>query len=448
MSCNYICPTPIEQEIEDVPATGYDPFYFPAEGDLLAFFFTEQTFLQVLSALMNGSQLTYGAEGRQVLWYFLQNVEFPVTICAKIIDCITNDEDVRHALADWLATDPAATNVIQGIVNAGGPITGGGTVILTADDDDALFGACTFLIDTMHDAIVDFNQLAEVGTNTRERANIILQAIPGFGDAIAAIPEYVDEVFTDVIEVFEAQYTTTPKTGSRDRLRCGVFCLARTNDRTLTWDLIETYFWNLVSFESTTLNLALDFVGFLVTGSWAGQDVVNISFAQMATAMSVGNKFGTQTFPNLQVVMKLGLNNPDSDWRTLCEDCPPTPRYPLITGIPASFPDQVNTFFGYDGDYDLWDITTSDCPMTVMMDNGQTYTHGYNVGIDNGSGGFVNATITDDVTDGNTDWCLWLDHDGALLNARHFPFTSGPGVVIAQGCTTGIVTCRVKVKPR
>ncbi len=442
MACNYICPTPIAQEIEVIPDTGYDPFYFSNDGDVLLFKFTAQSFTRVLSALINGAQLTYGAEGMQVVWDFLVNVEYPLPICEQIIDCITNDSDTRRALSDWLATDPNATNVIQGLINAGGPITGGGGTILTADNDDALFGACTYLVDTMHDAIVDFNQQAELGTNLRERANIILQAIPGFGDAIAAIPEYVDELFDNVIEVFEGQYSTTPITGSRDRLRCGVFCLARNNGRTLTWDLIETYFWSLVSFESTIPNLALDFVGFLVTGSWSGQDVVNISFANMATALSVGNKFGTQTFPNLQTIMKLGLNNPDSDWTTLCEDCPPEPRWPMENGQPSTFPGQVLIFDGFDGDWDLWHTTSVNCPETFEMDNGQTYTHGYNVKrVDN-----LDFYIDDNVTDGNTAWCLWLNMLGGLLNARHFPPTTDTSIVIAQGNTTSNILCHFKVK--
>lgn len=327
---------PIDQEIESVPPTGYAPILFSGETTKVIFEFNDTKFLKVLSALINGAALTYPDTFLQVVWYFLQNVEYPVTICEQIVDCITNDSDVRDALSNWLETDPNATRIIQGIVSKGSKAPGGAGV--TAGDDDALFGACTFLVDTMHDAIVDFNQLAEVGTNTRERANIILQAIPVFGDAIASIPEYVDELFADVIEVFEAQYTTTPETGSRDRLRCGLFCLAKANDRVLSWDLIKQYFWDLVNFESTTLNIALDFVGFLVTGSWAGQDVVNISFANMSTAMELGSKFGTQTFPNLQTIMNLGLNNPDGDWVTVCVDCAPpvTGHWSIYTANPFS----------------------------------------------------------------------------------------------------------------
>ncbi len=322
---------PIDQEIVSVPDTGYAPILFSEEVTKVVFEFNDTTFLQVLSALINGAALTYPDTFLQVVWYFLQNVEYPVAICEQIIDCITNDSDTRNALSDWLASDPAAQQTIQDMINKGSSVKGGGTSIVTATDDDALFGACTFLIDTMHDAITDFDQLAELGTNFRERADIILQAIPVFGDAIAAIPEYIDELFDNVIEVFDGQYTTTPITGSRDRLRCGIFCLAKLNDRVLTWDLIETYFWDLVSFESTIPNLALDFVGFLATGSWSGQDVVNISFANMATALSAGNKFGVQTFPNLGVIMQLGANNPDADWATVCTECIDCPTYALNT---------------------------------------------------------------------------------------------------------------------
>lgn len=308
-----------------MPETGYSPFYFPADGGSTVFRFTDETFTRVLSALINGAALTYPDTWLQVVWDLLVNVEYPVAICEQIIDCITNDSDTRDALYDWLSTDPRAKSLIQTIIDTGS--SGGTGVGITADNLDALFGACTFLIDTMHDAIVDFDELTEVGTNLRERANIILQAIPGFGDAIAAIPEYVDSLFENIIELFDAQYTTTPITGSRDRLRCGLFCLAKLNGRTLTWEIVQTYFWDLVSFESTIPNLALDFVGFLVTGSWSGQDIVNISFANMATAMRVGSKFGTQTFPNIQAIMALGLNNPDSDWVTLCVECATTYVY-------------------------------------------------------------------------------------------------------------------------
>lgn len=401
MSCNYICPTNIVQEIEAVPSTGYAPFYFPPEGDLLAFFFTADTFTRVYSALVNGSQLTYGNEGTQVLWDFLQNVEYPVTICEKMIDCITNDSDVRDALYNWLSTDPRAQNLIQGIVSKGS--SGGGSVGVTAENDDALFGACTFLVDTMHDAIVDFNQKAELGTNLRERANIILQAIPVFGDAIASIPEYIDELFADVIEVFEGQYDTVPITGSRDRLRCGLFCLAQANDRALTWELVQTYFWDLVSFESTIPNLALDFVGFLATGSWAGQDVVNISFANMATAMTVGSKFGNAIFPNLQTIMSLGLNNPDGDWATVCEDCPPpvTGHWVIYTDNPfgggqpcgtITSQDDHNVEFssslGSDGKYRISGL--SDMCLSIVS-GAITGTSG--VTGDCGCGGYVGALI-------------------------------------------------------
>lgn len=124
-------------------------------------------------------------------------------------------------------------------------------------------------------------------------------------------------------------------------------------------------------------------------------------------------------------------------------DCPcELPRHAVESGS-SFFDTEVFTFIERDGDYDVWSVTTVDCPMTIVMDNGQQYTHGYNVKFVSGAA----FDIDDDIPLGNSVWALWLDAASALLNARHFPNTSGPGQMVAQGHVTANTTCRFKIKP-
>jgi len=331
--------TPLDQEIASVPDEGYAPFYFGPEASLLLFRFNADTFLKVLSALMNGAALTYPDEYLQVVWYFLENVEFPVEFCAQMIACFETDPDVQQAIAaliasneyvqqalrDFIASDPDIRNTIAGIGNKGTPITNPTNPIIETDDLPALFGAVTYLVDTMNGANEDLYQALEASTNKRELGQILFEAIP----VLETLPfdeasEYIDALAEDVAEGYAAQYTTTPITGMRDRLRCGLFCLARANDNMLSWDLIANYFWGEVGFTvADYVDTFVDYVNFFLSGSWTGDEIVLISFGNIASVLSTSQIFSEMTFPSLASIMALGQNDPDPDWETLCEDCPP-----------------------------------------------------------------------------------------------------------------------------
>jgi len=301
----------LEQEVEELPPGSPQPFYFGVDGDALIFRFTEAEFNAVYTALKNGCDLTYGENGQQVLWYFMRNVEYPEVpepvSCEDIQDCIEETPGTRQTIQDI---------VYQGTQPAGGTIYG------QNNDLDRLFGMIRFLVDTIHDGCVDVFEIASVESDNRKRAKLFLEAIPGaellpFDEAA----EYVDDLLSGIGSEFNTQWTTTPITGVRDKICCGLFCLARNNDNGLTWALIRDYFWSLVSYESPGLNQFVDFVGYLITNSWAGEDIVNISFANFAAAMDASGRFGELLFPALSTIMQLGANNPDPDWELICEEC-------------------------------------------------------------------------------------------------------------------------------
>jgi hypothetical protein len=289
---------------------------------------------RLLSSVYTGADICYPEISDTVRWVLLRAVEQPVSICDMIINCINTNPATRAALRDFVLNDDAIQQMIQNQINAGKPINPE-IGILQNDDLDALFGAVTFLVDTIHDAIVDFNDDAEASTNSRELGQIIFEAIP----IVETLPfnevsDYIDTLYNQIIEVFDSQWDTTPITGTRDRIRCALFCIARDNGNGLTWDLIQDYFYQRTGFNwSTTLNIMLEFANFVTTGTWSGEEVVDISFGNFAAAMSGMGKFGEMLFPSLTSIMRLGQNNPDSDWEIVCEDCTPEPRTPVINSL-------------------------------------------------------------------------------------------------------------------
>jgi len=324
------------QELEGYEASSATPQTVSGPDNTIILQVSYEEWIKLLSSVYTGADICYPEESDTVRWTLLRAVEQPVSICEKIIQCIETDTDVQDALTEFILNNEAIQNMIQQQINAGKPINPE-VEVLQNDDLDRLFGAITFLVDTMHDAIVDFNEDAEAANNSRELGQIIFEAIP----IVETLPfdqvsDYIDTLYEQIVEIFNSQWDTTPITGTRDRIRCALFCIARANGNALTWELIQDYFYSLTGFTwSQTLNIMLEFANFLATGTWTGEEVVDIAFGNMAAAMAGMGKFGEMLFPTLTSIMRLGQNNPDSDWMILCEDCapPPAERTPVINSV-------------------------------------------------------------------------------------------------------------------
>lgn len=330
-------PEPIVSEIGAIPDREYAPFNFSAENDKLIFEFSAAEFAKVLSALRNGAYMTYGDEGSSVYWSFLRNVDYPLAICEAVLACFVGDEDFRHAVIDAITSDSYFTQKMQTLIDNGSIVTTGGETIVATDDLAALFGAVTFLVDTMNNANVSLYAALELTENKSELGEILFEAVPILETLpIDEVSEYINTLREGVAEGYAAQYTLTPITGMRDRLRCGLFCLARGHENTLNWELVAQYFWDLFGYENDApFEAFTDFVTFVLSGTWTGDEIVYLSFANIAAALTQTQKFSGMTFPSLSGIMKLGANNPDPDWETLCTDCPPPP--PENCEDPAQF---------------------------------------------------------------------------------------------------------------
>lgn len=309
---------PIEQEIESVPAEGYAPFFFPPEGADLLFHFTEQSFLRVLSALINGAALTYPDTWLQVVWDFLQNVEYPVSFCEQLIACITTDADTQEAIVNMLAANPAFDEFLKNTVRG---LTSGQTgQKLTVDecDNSVLMGKVKAMVDAMNTTNTDFFEIVEVGTNDEEKMSILLDAIPGLG--ILPFDEVVD-FLQDITEDFSENYAAQVTEALKLEWYCGLYCLASARpDCSLTYADIFNYFQDKVSSSLTLGSLIGEVIQFIVTGDFSGADrVANGMMALQAGLMRTGGDFLGLSLPSLSITAR--ESDPSSLWED-CEDCP------------------------------------------------------------------------------------------------------------------------------
>lgn len=324
MECKIYCPTPIEQEVEGVPETGYAPYFFPAEGAYLPFRFTDASFTRVLSALVNGAQLTYGAEGAQVVWDFLVNVEYPVDLCAQIAECIATSEATQAALRTFITTDDEIADYMTDIAQREAlSLASRGQNLLKPDvcDPDFIFNQTSVMVQLLHDTTEDFFEAIEVGTNTLERGSIITSGIPIFGQVIPAdeLLQFADQLIEEVME----DYTGAYDEALYDSIRCDLFCLVR-DDCTLSIDRAIEYYEGKISetFPDDPWDALKAIIGFLNVGDF-GTDtpVYAMHLLMLALIRQSSDVFGID-FGILGLRVTAAGGTPNNDWETLCEDCP------------------------------------------------------------------------------------------------------------------------------
>lgn len=370
MSCNYICPTPIEQVVENVPDEGYSPFYFSEEGDTLLFRFTASSFTRVLSALINGAQLTYGEEGRQVVWDFLVNVEYPIgepMSCEEIIDCVENDNDTQHAIEDMLEENTDFQEFLtewieehpSGIVDGKNkplPPDTRITVFRPDCDLDFLWAQSRALVTTAKTMIDDFLDQWETYTNQGEVVSDIVNAIPLVSEAvqatgIAGILEYANDLVDSIAENFEADYTLEYEI----ELACAIFCEAQRKDCVVTATMAAGILNKRIG-NALTLGNAAELIVSLMDQDITGFNVADLYMAAFFDFIAIANlviptTWGYDTFLRVMFTYDEGNN----DWETLCTDCGAAQLdiVPLV-GWGGVF---TSTFVGISiQGYEIWDM--------------------------------------------------------------------------------------------
>jgi hypothetical protein len=334
-----------ELPITGVPETGYAPFFFGADGSTLPFRFTDASFTRILSALCNGAYLTYGDEGRQVVWDFLVNVEFPMPLCADIIACIEGDDDVREAIIDLVSediSDPDGTlydditnRLIQdeaylaSLADVLTPYLDTGGEIGSSEWTDAEFwAACVGVARYTNTSFTDFLEIVETATNATELIAKYMNDVPFFSELFKAVGltgwldtfDYFQGTFA---ELYASGWTET-EGGTMYKFACALYCKCHPDkvinvDRIfeVTIDLISEFtavtYDNMANIIATMLGVTDDPEGVV----WAAF-FVSWGFARLSTV------FGLQRISNkvLRVVLADGSQQSEGTFEEHCDDCP------------------------------------------------------------------------------------------------------------------------------
>lgn len=307
MDCKVYCPTPIEQEIEGIPDTGYAPYFFPSEGGRLSFFFTDETFTRVLSALINGAHITYGEGASQVIWDFLVNVEYPVSICDQIAECITESEAVRSALRDFVTSDDAVRNYIEGLSSE----LVEGKIVEGPCSNSIVAGKIVAIVERLNVINEDALEIVEVGTNDEEKMASFISGVPVLG--LAPVDEALD-FLQDFLEDFSENYSAAVTEEWKDEVENDLYCIAKGKpDCSLTYEDLFNYFANRTSSGLTIGSVLSDVLGFVISGDFATDDLVASGMYMVQLAlMRVGKEFFGMTLPRIGAITRDAL--PSSKW--------------------------------------------------------------------------------------------------------------------------------------
>ncbi len=337
---------PIDQEVEGVPTTGYAPIFFPVEGGVALFRYTQDEFLQVLSALINGAALTYPNEWIQVVWYFLRSVEFPVSICEQIIACVTNDTDVQNAIASMLTTNQVFNQWINTKVDTlkGSQIT---TKLIAGDcDRPVLAGKIKNIVDGMNQANIDWFELIETGTNSEEKFAYVWSAIPGIGEL--PVDEAVDFA-QDILEDFAEQYAGQVDAELLQEWYCGLLCVAEKNaDCSLTYGEIYQYFADRIGSGLNPFSALTDVTNFIVFGEFStGSRIADATMALQTGLVVNGMEFMGSNLPSIAFLAR------DADTATYYEDCEVCPEDDLWLSPVLAGEDTIEQV-SFDEDSQVW----------------------------------------------------------------------------------------------
>lgn len=346
---------PLVQEVTGVPDTGYNPFFFSAEGDYLLFRFTDETFTRVLSALQNGSKTTYPDEAFQTVWEFLRNVEFPVSICDLVAECFRSDEEFRQSVIDSLKADPAFTQMISELSDRSTSPQIEGQIMGGDCDNDAVAGKVMAIIDKMNTRNVDFLEIVEVGTNDEERVSQVLSAIPVLGESPA------DEII-NLIQGFLENFTENYAAAITDDWLASVygdlFCIALAKeDCSLTFQDVFDYFNARAGAELSVGSVISNIFSFVVNGDFSTDDLVasGMYLIQLSYILA-GQEFNGMSIPKMGAITRdAGTSEAWMDW----DACGPT--LPILIINPA----------GYAGG--TYEVTGDDTALFTAVQDGAYY---------------------------------------------------------------------------
>jgi len=249
---------------------------------------------------------------------FKLSQEYCVDICQLIIDCIDDEESgVAQAIINTVVNS-SSTEIIDTAQGQDGLIFGDGSN--DGCDKDVLWGGVNNLVDQLDVNNQDALQILEVATNTLEWVTDVMAGILGVkAPIIQSALEWGLYIQNNILENYEAQITTE----YMDTVKCDLFCIAKDKDCVLTTQDLVDYFFDRLSSQLTFQSLLTESLEFIVLGVWSGSEIADaMMLSQLVFRAQFGQWFDDVAFRSIDLDMRLGYDDPSTDWELLCDQCP------------------------------------------------------------------------------------------------------------------------------
>jgi len=239
--------------------------------------------------------------------------------CEDVADCIENDVAVQNALQTYLESkgygSAEGTPLSPSVYNSNEPLLDGS--LIAGCDNNNLFGGVTQLVDLMNTMLEDFFEYVEGLTEGAERWGAVLEAIPITNIlAIDDLIQFADQLIENIGQSYTAEYTAT----LRDEFRCDLFCLVKDTCE-LDFQAWADYFMDLLG-QSITENAFDNTIAWFTGGNFSNEEIVYAGHAIICQVFAYGSKFFGFDMVWFGKVVTAAMNDPDSDWTILCDECP------------------------------------------------------------------------------------------------------------------------------
>lgn len=282
--------------------------------NVLVLIVTEQQYSQLLSSAFNGVITTYPEDYINVIYPLIKAGK--VMLCDAIIDCINDSESgVMDAINNLLPTSSEQGGRDNGQSQSEFELGGGNNPTC---DLDAWWAGCLQLVQYLNRVNEDALEIFEASSNVFELFAEVVGDITGIDEtSIDAALEWIEFMQNSIIDDYLSQYTSEYE----EEVACDLFCLAITNCK-LTPTLIFDYFRDRLSGSVTYDSLINSMLQFIFTGSWSGTQIVDAFMcSQIFFRAGLGVFFGRVAWNDIDLRVRLGFNDANNDWETLCDEC-------------------------------------------------------------------------------------------------------------------------------
>lgn len=443
----------LESETEDDDECSPSSFVWPEDPDertLVPFYLSQSEYTVLANCIDVGRDIAYSDDAIKVWELWTRNMRCEVPLCDLIAQAILTCEDVQAAIATAIATSPAIQDSIVDMLRENeeftdfitsqvGKLT---TEQITGElmggdcDNSVVAGRVVAIVDRLDTNNVDFFEIIEVGTNDEERVSAVIAAIPGLSEApVDEIIDILQSLLEDLAENYAAAITEEWK----DDVQEDLYCLAKESETcSLTYQQLFEYFRDRAGADLTIGSLIGNVIQYVINGDFGTDELVASGMYTIQLGFILtGREFAGMNLPRIGAITRdAGTSTKWEDW----DDCIPEPRIVIVNGSTPQFPDQTQTFIGYDGDWDVWDIlATAFSAPPQSMSNGETYTIGVNFAR-SGGGGFDCEDVS------GLDWQRSYTYATTFVEAAHWgaqPYLQCGGFATALG----MIRIRVKAYP-